>query len=195
MRDPQTTQFTLYTLSSGLLFPRQNLEHLLSCSNSEKHPDSLRGWGLRTGEAQNRTPLVAKPKIGSEALPLTLEREVKVQGGEAASMETGGAGARGVLAQEARRFNTGPRGEREGRIHGAGVDHGQGQVPGVLTEFYHIPVKCSLSPCHLQATCLRKTLLEGVSPALGQTESEEQLYLLEPHLQAQLCSDSWTARP
>lgn len=92
-------------------------------------------------------------------------------------METGGAGAGGVLAQE------------------AGVDHGQGQVPGVLTEFYHIPVKCSLSPCHLQATCLRKTLLEGVSPALGQTESEEQLYLLEPHLQAQLCSDSWTAHP
>lgn len=47
---------------------------------------------------------------------------------------------------------------------------------------------------HLPATRLRKTLLESRSPALvwDQLNSEGQMHLLEPHLQAQLNSNSWT---
>ena len=54
----------LCTLVFGLLFPRQNpATHHQSNSRSEKHPVYPRGWELRTGKAEDLTPLVTKPKI------------------------------------------------------------------------------------------------------------------------------------
>lgn len=64
VRGPQTTPITYTPWFLAYCSPdkTQKQTHHLSSSSSEKHPVSPRDQGLRTGEAEDLTPLVAKSK-------------------------------------------------------------------------------------------------------------------------------------
>lgn len=92
----------------------------------EKHPVSPRGWELRTGKAEDLTPLVAKPKIRNCRPAIPCWSWGSRQGGSSRNRRNNP-----WKNQEEPSAGSGPAQEAgccNGRICGAGVDQGLGQV-------------------------------------------------------------------
>lgn len=131
VRGPQTTPVTCTPWFLAYCSPdkTQQQTHHLSSSSSEKHPVSPRDQGLRTGEAEDLTLLVAKSKNRSWRPATATSVGGKAQGRERVICgERRGTGAGGGLTWEAGCYNIRSGEEPERRICGAEVDQGQGQV-------------------------------------------------------------------